>query len=95
MGRIRSDDRSDSLCCKRIDEVWARLDLRTDWEHALDVLVGLAQDSGAVWIGGDSQERTILGRGRAALVEAVTDSDAARFAANPRAFLEGVAKGEA
>jgi hypothetical protein len=78
----------------RIDEVWARLDLRTGCVGLLEVLVRLAEDSAAVWVGGDSEKRRVIGQDREALVEAIVHSDAARFVADPRAFLQTLSTNE-
>lgn len=74
----------------RVDEVWARLDLRVDWTRAFDVLVQLAHDAEAVWVGGEQGKRVLLGRDRPTLLDAVERSSAKEFVQNPRRYLDGL-----
>ena len=74
----------------RVDEIHARLDLREFDSELVEVLAALATDADGWWIGGDAKQRIPIGRTREAITGAVRASDAARFVADPRAFLEGI-----
>jgi hypothetical protein len=72
----------------RVDEIWARLDLREPNGVLVDVLATLALDSDSWWITGDVTRRVPVGQTREAIVAAATGSDAAHFALDPHGFLE-------
>jgi hypothetical protein len=70
----------------RVDEIWARLDLRQPWRIHLETLVQLAIDANGCWIGGEESERVLIGQDTAAVMAAVRDSEAARFVVAPREY---------
>lgn len=76
----------------RVDELWARLDLRDRIAPALDALVTLGLDSDAWWVGGDATRRLPVGQTRDELLSAIKESDAARFVVDPDGFIAALAE---
>jgi ribosomal protein S18 acetylase RimI-like enzyme len=74
----------------RVDGIWARIDLRestADVIEVIGVLASLATDSDGWWVGGDSLARVPIGQTSGAIGKAIEGSAAARFVADPAAFL--------
>lgn len=74
----------------RVNEIWARIDVREATADAIDVievLASLATDSDGWWVGGDSRARLPIGQTSREIREAIEGSDASRFVADPAAFL--------
>jgi hypothetical protein len=71
----------------RVDEVWARIDLRQRHPRLMEMLARLAADCSGWWVGGDTTRRVPIGETREAITSALAASDAARFVTDPRALL--------
>jgi hypothetical protein len=73
-----------------VDEIWARLDLRQPRLDVVGVLVGIAQACDGWWIGGEADGRVLVGSTDEDVLLAIRRSAAARFVADPHAFLRNL-----
>ena len=77
----------------RVVEIFARIDLRWGEENeVIEVLASLAADSDGWWVGGHTKERVPIGQTSHEIRQAIRESDALRFVADPRAFLAALQK---